>query len=242
MRYSQHYNIRSFSQSAPVTRALCALLFVVSLFCAARQNLLHGEDLAFIPAGLMQGQLYRLITYIFVEQQPLSLLFSTLVLWMVGSLFEQQMTSKRFARFVLITTIGSALLMIPISFVLNLLLSFLFQDICVGYGPNCIINAMFVMLALQAPRMQVLLGFVLPVPMAQLLWILPTMDAISGIFQHSSTLSMTLAGMAMGLIFSKKLDEPRFLWRSLQSWLFYKRRSVRLYVVKPKNNDRYHIN
>src|SRR3990170_8385570 len=66
----------------PVVGLLISLLVVVSLTGALVPNL---TNLAiFVPALVTRGELWRLVTWPFVETHPLSLVFGALILWWLG--------------------------------------------------------------------------------------------------------------------------------------------------------------
>ena len=153
------------------TKWLCGLLIGVSVLgaLAGRYTSFGPEELRFRADAVLQGDLWRVVTYAFVKTSSLGLLFSALVLWMFGRWYENSWGGRDFLRFFLASTIGGAILAIPLTWLLNLVMPF--HDLGIAEGPDAAIDAMMVALALSAPNSNVLFGFILPVPARSIIFI-----------------------------------------------------------------------
>lgn len=81
----------------PVTRALLALIAAGYLLTLAAPAVAVWLVLA--PGAVLAGQVWRLLTYAFVNTSIGSILFSGLMVWMLGSEMEPRWGSRRFALF-----------------------------------------------------------------------------------------------------------------------------------------------
>jgi membrane associated rhomboid family serine protease len=81
----------------PVTRALLALVGAGYLLTLAAPAVAVWLVLA--PGAVLSGQVWRLLTYAFVNTSIGSILFSGLMVWMLGSEMEPRWGSRRFALF-----------------------------------------------------------------------------------------------------------------------------------------------
>jgi len=79
-----------------------------------------GEELtlvlALIPAFVMHGWIFQLVTYSFVHAGVLHILFNMLGLWMFGAQLESDWGYKRFLEFYFFCVIGAALTTIAVSY------------------------------------------------------------------------------------------------------------------------------
>jgi membrane associated rhomboid family serine protease len=72
--------------------------------------------LALIPAAVMHGWIFQLVTYSFVHAGVLHILFNMLGLWMFGAQLESDWGYKRFLEFYFFCVIGAALITIAVSY------------------------------------------------------------------------------------------------------------------------------
>ena len=72
--------------------------------------------LALIPAYVMHGWIFQLVTYSFVHAGVLHILFNMLGLWMFGAQLESDWGPKRFLEFYFFCVVGAALTTIAISY------------------------------------------------------------------------------------------------------------------------------
>jgi len=120
------YRGRTLSLSLPpFTRAVkwlvitnAAVYLLLELLKAVVPSL--GSELtlvlALIPAAVMHGWIFQLVTYSFVHAGVLHILFNMLGLWMFGAQLESDWGYKRFLEFYFFCVIGAALTTIAISY------------------------------------------------------------------------------------------------------------------------------
>ena len=120
------YRGRTLSLSLPpFTRAVkwlvitnAGVYLLLELLKAVVPNL-GGEltlVLALIPAAVMHGWIFQLVTYSFVHAGVLHILFNMLGLWMFGAQLESDWGYKRFLEFYFFCVIGAALTTIAVSY------------------------------------------------------------------------------------------------------------------------------
>ncbi len=213
---------------APCTRALMIALFVISLIgsLGERRFGVGTSLLDFRVDRVLDGELWRLITYPFVESQPFGLILSAVVLWFFGRWFEQLWGRRDFLRFFAASAVGAAVLALGLSFLFNLILPF--RDIGAGEGPGPVFNAMLVAMVISSPNATVLFGFVIPVRARTLVYVLLGIQLIFGIQTGAAALSIHVGGMIMGYLLATGKWRPS---RILQ----VKQRRRDLYVVPPRN-------
>jgi membrane associated rhomboid family serine protease len=120
------YRGRTLSLSfPPFTKAVkwlvltnAAVYLLLEILKALDRNL--GADLtvalALVPAKVMQGWIFQVVTYSFVHAGVLHILFNMLGLWMFGAQLESDWGFRRFLEFYFFCVIGAALTTIAISY------------------------------------------------------------------------------------------------------------------------------
>lgn len=79
------------------------------------QSFLSGAVL--IPEAVVHGQIWRLVTYSFINEWGLLyIIFDLLALWMFGAEFEERWGSSIFLQFYFFCTVGAALIVIAIAY------------------------------------------------------------------------------------------------------------------------------
>lgn len=226
--------------AGPVTRAVVGALLVVSLGGALldRRAGLGASWLVFDRDAVLAGELWRLFTYPFVKvDSPLGLLLGAAAFYLFGASFERRWGSRAFGRFAALTAVGAAVLAVPLGRVLGA--TGLFVDRGVYGGPDAVIDALLVALALEAPDAPILFGFLLPVPARTFVLALLGLEVIGGILTGVASLGLTLGGMAMGLVLLRGLWRPSvFVAEVRRLWGRRQRRRRGLYVVPPRTGSR----
>jgi membrane associated rhomboid family serine protease len=221
------------ARAVPVTATLCAILAMVSLFgtLLGRQLGVGLNFLNYQVDAIFNLELWRLVTFPFVESTLWGFLLSILVLWMFGSWFETTYGKRDYLRFFFVSSVGAGLLAIPLSVLLSLIMPF--YDVGMAEGPSAAINAMLVAMAYNAPNASMLF-LVFPMRARTMIFIILGYEVIAGIYTGAAGLSMALAGMLMGWLLVTGYWRPNRLIDVIRlSWL--KRRRRGLYVVPPKN-------
>lgn len=233
------YSMRgSGGPAGPGTRGLVVALVLVSVatMLSGRMGGPGPRELAFDADRIRHGEVWRPITSLFLEADPLSLLISGVIVWLFGSSFESMWGTRQFLRFYLLSGVFGALVAIPVGMLTNL--TGLFSDAAVSMGPSAAIDAMMVALVLSAPDSTVLFGFVLPMRAKTLIGLLLGMQVVGGLMTGSSHLGMTVGGMLSGYVLVSGIWRPKLLWAKLRLWRL--RRGRHLYVVPPKSRSPFH--
>ena len=115
--------------------------------------------------GILHGQVWRLITYVFVptESRPIWLLLMLYFYYWIGSTLERQWGTAKFTTYylsgMLLTVVGASIVSLITGYSIPV------------YGANYVNFAMFMAFALLYPDAQVLLFFVFPIRMKWLAYI-----------------------------------------------------------------------
>lgn len=141
----------------------------------------------FSAARVMEGEVWRLITPLFLHVGLWGLFWNMLVLYWAGSRMEELYGPREFLCYYLVGGFGIHLL-----YLLVILVGLSAPQIALG--PSPVITAVFVLFALHYPHERILLFFIIPVPV----WLL-------AVFYVASSLMGVLAPMGGKLIFIGQL-------------------------------------
>lgn len=149
---------------------------------------------ALIPSLVLKGQIWRLVSYMFLHGNHWHILFNMLALWMFGYELEIKWGTRRFLGFYFITGVGSGILS---------LLTFLSGNNPI-IGASGAIYGILVAYAWYFPNRQVLMFFVFPVPVRMAVIIF---GAISVLGIRSSTSNIAhlthLGGIIVAILYLK---------------------------------------
>ena len=90
-------------------------LLILRWLAPQLEAVLHSH-LILEPLAVLHGEVWQLLTYSFVEQGILGILFGMLTLWFTGSLLEPSFGGRWLAELYLTSVIGGALIASAISF------------------------------------------------------------------------------------------------------------------------------
>ena len=224
----------------PVTKWLCIAIVGVTLVATITQRS-YGvgvSDLVFAVGPVLDLQLWRLVTFPFVELQFFGLVLDLLVLYFFGRFFEAQWGSRHYLRFFFVSSVGAAVLAIPLSFLVDLVAPF--NEIGMAAGPGAAIDAMLVALAVTVPNSNVMFGFILPIRAKTLVLLVLGFQVIAGVMNGAAALSVTLGGMLMGYLLTTGMWRPERLGARLRSWLQRRRRRGLRVVDRPRRDETLH--
>jgi membrane associated rhomboid family serine protease len=150
----------------PVVGGLIAATVLTSLVSVvgSRNGLPLLSLLAFSPQAVLQGQVWRLVTWVLLETDPLNLLFGALVLFWFGRDLAEAWGERRF----LVVYLGVAAVAAAATTLLSLAWPALRGSVWTGLWPAA--DGLVVAWALLFPFRQILLFFALPVSGRALLW------------------------------------------------------------------------
>ncbi|MEG0765985.1 MAG: rhomboid family intramembrane serine protease [Pseudoflavonifractor sp.] len=188
------------------------LVYLLSLFGPRSMNL--AGLLSFSPYAILHGQLWRLVTFIFVPQDnnPFFLILSLYFYWWIGSTLEREWGSVKFTVFygmgVLLNIVG------------GLLLYFIFPTQGATANISFVNLSLFFAFATLYPDMQVLL-IIIPVKIKWLAWLDAILFAASIV---SNLWAMNWIGALIPLI--AILNYLLFFWSDLVDFVGTKARRV----------------
>lgn len=127
------------------------LVFLLDTFTAANPNYEYSLSslLYFDREAIMQGQIWRIITFLFLppDSSPLFVVFALYFYWLIGKSLEQQWGSFRFNIYYFIGVIGTII-----------------GGIITGLTTNTYLNlSLFLAFAVLFPNFEVLLFFFIPI-------------------------------------------------------------------------------
>jgi membrane associated rhomboid family serine protease len=151
-----------------VTGGLIALTLAVSVAGAVADQAGASvrEWLVLVPGRVWQGELWRLLSWVFVEIHPLSLIFGCLVLWMFGGELNNAWGPRRFIRLYVGFAVSAGILTCLIARLAWPTL------LAVPYATMWpIMETLLIAWAVLYPHRQILFYFVLPVGGRALIWL-----------------------------------------------------------------------
>ena len=150
--------------------------------------------LAFIPAGILRGQLWRLVTFIFVPASGYNLIFFALFLYMyyfIGNMLEREWGSVKFTVYYGIGVLANVVVGLVLSVLYGA--NYAWSVVSVDY----LNMSLFFAFAALYPDLQFLLFFIIPVKAKWLAWIDAAFFALS---IATSLLNLSWTGVVLPLV------------------------------------------
>jgi len=196
---------------------------------------------ALVPGVLRSGQLWRLVTWPLVQEEPMALIFGGLTLYFFGPQLAYDWGEGRFLWTNLVLTLGSAFLTLLVAALLGVGFSY------VGIWP--LVDGLILLWALRYQDQQILLFFVLPVTGRLLALITVATNAlfllwgvarfgIAGLVQFTPPVAALLIAWVLtrtGL--RLPLRRWKLAWRDFRLERQMRRRSRHLKVVRKNGQD-----
>ena len=219
----------------PTVGGLIVAIVVASLVGALGRGFGLAEAAALVPALVLHLQVWRLVTWVFFEGDPLSLLFGGLTLYWFGRDLCFAWGARRF----LFTFFGIAVA----AGVATTALGLVWQPLLRGYwtGSWPVISALIVAWAIIFPERQILFMLALPVSGRALLWLTLGGTLLYAVFGRIELYVPHLTAQLLMIAYAHGFS-LRGLW---QSWRIkgYERRARRrashLKVVKKQDPPRW---
>lgn len=181
--------------------------------------------LVLAPGPVLEGELWRLVTWTFLEGQPLGLIFAGLTLYWFGRDLAWAWGSRR----LLLTWVGFG-----VASGLSVVLASLAIPMPGAAGPWPVISALMVAWGLLYPERQMSFWGVLPLTGRGLVWITIGGTLFYGAFYGMRSMVPHLAAEGLMLLWFRGLS-PRGAWQSVRIWMGerrMRRRAKHLRVVK----------
>jgi len=151
---------------------------------------------------LRRGELWQLVTYMFLHASIGHILFNMLALWMFGSAIEQTWGTRRFLEFYFICGIGAGICVV----LANLLFGDIYQRVI---GASGAIYGLLLAFGMLFPDQELLIMFLFPVKAKYAVMIFGAIAFLSS-FQGGGPVSNLahLGGMLVGYVYIKTLFSP----------------------------------
>jgi membrane associated rhomboid family serine protease len=145
------------------------------------------------PQDVLHGQVWRLVTYMFVHAGVFHILFNMLSLWMFGVELERMWGTRFFLKFYFITGIAAALTTILVSLIPVPMFEQLYYSRTVGASGAVV--AVLLAYAMYFPNRPILLYFIFPIPAKYFVAIMGAISLMSGgNVAHSTHIGGAVAG------------------------------------------------
>ncbi|MBP8988973.1 MAG: rhomboid family intramembrane serine protease [Clostridia bacterium] len=167
-----------------------------------------SQLLMFSKTGIMSGQIWRLISFIFVPppSSPLFIIFALYFYWMIGEALEGAWGTARFNLFYIIGILGTIL-----------------SGLITGYASNQYLNlSLFFAFAILYPDFELLLFFILPIKVKWLAIIDAAFFAWSLIVSRwPERIALLVSLVNIALFFGPDLYNRIYNWRRRRQWRNY---------------------
>jgi len=219
-------DLLTFGGRAPrAVGGLIAALLGASLVAA-----LSGLELWLVlrPAALVQGEVWRLVTWTFVDRDPLSLAFAALMLFFFGRDLAGAWGERRLVVTFLVLGAASGLASCAPA------LWFSGLEGVVWAGSWAVISGLVVAWGLLFPERQIVFWFVVPVSGRGLVWLTVGFTVLYGAFRGAARVLPELAAEVLMFLWFRGVS-PRGAWQSFRIWLGeqrMRRRARHLKVVR----------
>lgn len=221
---------REFFMGASLSNAVRMLIaWNVILFLV--QKLVAGGwiegTFGLIPAAVWHGQVWQMVTYMFLHGNFFHLLFNMIALWMFGSELEHLWGTNRFVKYYFFTGVGAALTTIVTT------PSALYPTI----GASGAVYGLLLAYGVTFPNRPILLYFLFPIPAKYFVMIFGAIALLSSLSgAHTGVAHFAhLGGLVFGWIYLKGFPGGKSLRRMRQA---RQRRKFRVLEFYDDDRDR----
>ena len=229
-------------QAPPLTKVNKAILITSGAFFLLHSILkavgaLNLVDFVGLSGyGLFHGLIYQLVSYSFMEVHLMSYIFSSMVVWFVGSELENMWGSKVYLRFLLLAVVGTGLVYALIGLVFFYGTPFYMTPL---HGLAGINFALLIAYAILYPDRQMSLMMLFPVRSRTFCFILVAIEAYMAVFASLSSAWAHLLAMGFSYLIIKFQTKPIIKMVLNSSFKSAKKGSGKkhLYVVKDDDQN-----
>lgn len=210
---------------------LLVLMLGASILGWTNRGLLGAAML--MPVAILRGEIWRLVTWPFFQDDPLTLLFAGFMLWTLGQQLSYAWSERRFVVRFLGYTLGAGI-------VTTLLALFWENATAIAHvGAWPVINALLVAWAMLYPDRQVNLWGVLPLTGKTLAMLVAFGTVLYAIASGLAAFTPHLVAIAIAWIQARGIGGRRFGSQARQWWAErdMKRRAKHLKVVRKDGSD-----
>jgi membrane associated rhomboid family serine protease len=181
-------------------------------------QLVHGlaPALALVPAAVLEGELWRLVSWALVEVSPLGVLVDGLLLYWFGRDLCHAWGPRRFLATAAILAAATGLLASLLALAVPRL------DAAVWIGPGAVLGALTLAWGLLFPERQILFNFLFPVSGRALAWLTVGLTVFFAIFEGWRVWLPHFLAQGLMALWFRGLS-PRGAWQSLRMRLAERR-------------------
>ncbi len=182
------------------------VVFVLQQFFLNRYLHLLG----LVPAGVLHGALWQLLTYMFLHASVLHIFFNLIFLWMLGSELERYWGSRFFLKYYLVTGIGAGLINVlvqPYSRIPTI-------------GASGAIFGLIIGFALAFPEREILLYFVIRMKAKNFAVLVGLIELVALLMMPNSSIARFahLGGLVVGYFYLKREIYEWRVRRQVADW------------------------
>lgn len=185
---------------------LSAVIFVLQLTLEAGAGIRLSEYLGFVPARLLSGWLWQLVTYAFLHSGLFHLLFNLLVIWTVGSELEGLWGVKTFLSYCFVAALGGAIVYGVFS-----LASLGTSPYVPMVGSSGVVYGLLLAYGILFGERQMYFFMLFPMPAKYFVMLLGGIELISSVFYSKDGVAHTahLGGFVFGFLFLMAMAQWR---------------------------------
>lgn len=247
MRYDTRYRSRtslfnwSFPRGVKWLIISNIAIYLIYFFGSMLQGEPIFESFVLMPAAVMRGAIWQLVTYLFLHSlsSVWHIVFNMLTLWMFGAPIEETWGTRRFLQYYFICGIGAGICVV----VANLAFGDPRQRVI---GASGAIYGLLLAYGMLFPNQTVLFSFLFPIKAKYMVMIFGAIAFLSS-FQGGSAVSNLahLGGMIFGFVYMKMQFGSRiggrFEFDLQRRWKDYRlqraRKKFKVYMKKHGSND-----
>jgi membrane associated rhomboid family serine protease len=216
----------TFGGRVPASIGL-AIAVTVALTVYTWQNRAFAGLVALAPGNIASGEIWRLVTWPFVQGDPFGLLFVALTFWWLGPQLMWSWGERRFWLRLLAITVGAA--------VVPTLLALVWPGAATAHvGAWPVINAMLVAWAMRSPDAQLNFFGVIPMTARMLAWGIVGGTVLYALFAGVGAFLPHFTALAIAYAITQGISPGRLVGRAQESLRAQaqRRRARHLKVVK----------
>lgn len=200
----------SLSSAVRMLIAWNTILFLLQFVFRGRMEALLG----LWPDGVLHGEIWRLVSYMFLHGGFVHLFLNMLALWMFGSDLEYLWGTKRFTIYYFFCGIGAGITTVLLSKSMTI-------------GASGAIYGLLLAFGVTYPNRPILLYFILPIPAKYFVILYGGIELLATVFDRGSGVAHVahLGGLVFGFFFLKGLPGQR----AIRDW--QRRRRLRKFKV-----------
>jgi membrane associated rhomboid family serine protease len=185
----------------PVVKVLLivsAVVFLLQLILGATTSIQLVDILGFVPARLLSGWIWQVITYPFLHSGLFHLLFNLLVIWTVGADLEALWGPKTFLGFSFVAAIGGAIFYAVFS-----LIGLGTSPFHPMIGSSAVVYGLLLAYGILFGEREMYFFMLFPMPAKYFVLLLGVIELISSVFYGHDGVAHTahLGGFVFGFLF-----------------------------------------